>query len=61
MTDRSKAFLSGNDHIVVAAGAMHDLNAAVPVPACYDANVFIVWIKGEVPDLYVQTMNTLAS
>ena len=32
---------------------MHDLNAAVPVPACYDANVFIVWIKGEVADLCV--------
>ena len=51
--DRGKAFFYGNNHIVVAAGAMHDLNAAVPVPACYDANVFIVWIKGEAPDLRV--------
>lgn len=53
MTDRSKAFLSGNNHVVVSAGAMHDLNAAVLVPACHDADVFIVGVKGEVPNLCI--------
>lgn len=53
MTDRSKAFLSGNNHIVVAARTMHDLNAAVLVPARHNADVFIIRIKGEVADLCV--------
>ena len=53
MADRSKAFLSGNNHVVVAAGAMHDLNVSVLVPACHNADVFIIRIKGEVADLCV--------
>ena len=53
MADRSKAFLSGNNHVVVAARAMHDLNVSVPVPARHDADVFIIRIKGEVADLCV--------
>lgn len=52
-TDHNKAFLSGNNYVVIAAGAMHDLNAAVPVPACHNADVFIIRIKGEVADLCV--------
>lgn len=32
---------------------MHDLNAAVLVPACHNADVFIIRIKGEVADLCV--------
>ena len=52
-TNRSKAFLSGNNYVVMAAGAMRDLNAAVPVPACHNADVFIAGVKGEVPDLRI--------
>ena len=52
-TDHNKAFLACNNYIVIAAGAMHDLNAAVLVPACHDADMFIVGVKGEVPNLCV--------
>ena len=39
--NRGEALRAGDDHTVVAAGAMHDQQLAVRVPASDDADVFI--------------------
>ena len=46
-----KPLLAGNDHIVMAAGTMDDENFAVFVPVGNDADVFVIGMKGEIPEL----------
>ena len=50
-SDRSKALQAGDDHIVGSAGAVDDQQIAVFVPAAYNANMGVLWIKHQITRL----------
>ena len=47
----SKALQAGDDHIVGSAGAVDDQQIAVFVPAAYNANMGVLWIKHQITRL----------
>ena len=52
-TDRGKALLVGNDHIVIAAGAVDDKQFSVGISAANDAHMGIIRVEYQVTGLSV--------
>ena len=50
-SDGGKALRTGDDHIVGSAGAVDDQQIAVFVPAAYNANMGVLWIKHQITRL----------
>ena len=46
-----KSGLASNDHVIVAAGTVNNLNIAALVPAAHNANVSIIGIENQVAGL----------
>ena len=56
-TDRCKALLASNDHIVISAGAVDDEQFSVCVPAANDAHMGIIRVEYQVTGLCVRPRN----
>lgn len=56
-TNRGKALLAGNDHIIISAGAVNDQQLSVCVPAANDAHMGIIRVEHQVTGLCVRPRN----
>ena len=54
---RGKALQPGNDHIVIAAGAVDDEQFAIGVPAAHDAHMGIVRVEHQITRLGILPRN----
>ena len=49
--NRSKSFKAGDDHVIVAAGAVDDEQITVSAPAAHDAHMGVLWVNTRSPGI----------